>query len=447
MGLFARRFRILGTAAIVGSLLLSAAAAARAQTGQTAQIPLQFDFLNPGARSLALGSAFVAVADDATAAFTNPAGLTFGARTFEASVEVRYRRLETPFLSIGRLSGTPSGEGLDTVPVPVYGISVDSAMRPYFLSLVYPRGRWGVAAYRHELVLQSNAFLSQGPFFLAAGILDARLLGLASVREIGIVTYGASAAYRLSPHISIGEGFALYRFSLSSNFAAVNSDTFSGPVDPKTVGQNASATQNGSGTQVGFNVGALVTINRAVRVGAVFRQSASFRFSQLNSAPDAADVARSGTFHTPGVFGVGVRLQPTETWAVAADYDRVQYSHLTMDFITFQVDPAVSNRTRIADGNEFHVGTEYTFVGVAKSLSIRAGAWFDPDHAIQYQSDGSGSDSDTRFKAVFPGGSSVWHYCAGFGLPLSRSFEVNVGSDFTSQRRYISASLVARFGK
>jgi len=50
-------------------------AAAFAQSGQTAQIPLQFDFLNPGARSLGLGSAFTAVADDATAAFTNPAGL------------------------------------------------------------------------------------------------------------------------------------------------------------------------------------------------------------------------------------------------------------------------------------------------------------------------------------------------------------------------------------
>ena len=76
---------------------------AAAQSGQTAQIPLQFDFLNPGARSLALGSAFIAVADDATAAFTNPAGLTFLVKP-EVSAEIRYRRLETPYLSGGRLS-------------------------------------------------------------------------------------------------------------------------------------------------------------------------------------------------------------------------------------------------------------------------------------------------------------------------------------------------------
>ncbi len=36
---------------------------------------IEFNFLNPGARSLGFGGAFAAVADDATAAFANPAGL------------------------------------------------------------------------------------------------------------------------------------------------------------------------------------------------------------------------------------------------------------------------------------------------------------------------------------------------------------------------------------
>ena len=37
---------------------------------------IEFSFSNPGARSLGFGGAFVALADDATAAFANPAGLT-----------------------------------------------------------------------------------------------------------------------------------------------------------------------------------------------------------------------------------------------------------------------------------------------------------------------------------------------------------------------------------
>ena len=85
--------------------MLAVAHAASAQT--TSQIPLQFDFLTPGARSMATGGAFIGAADDATAAFTNPAGLAWLTKR-EVSVEGRFRRFETPFLSGGRISGSIS---------------------------------------------------------------------------------------------------------------------------------------------------------------------------------------------------------------------------------------------------------------------------------------------------------------------------------------------------
>ena len=78
------------------------------------QVPLQFDFLNPGARSLSLGSAFTGLADDATAAFTNPAGLLLLGRA-EVSLEGRYRQVSTPFLDRGRLTGALTNRGDDTV--------------------------------------------------------------------------------------------------------------------------------------------------------------------------------------------------------------------------------------------------------------------------------------------------------------------------------------------
>ena len=51
-----------------------------------------FNFSAPGARSLALGGAFVGLADDATAAYVNPAGLTLLSRP-QLSTEVRSTRL------------------------------------------------------------------------------------------------------------------------------------------------------------------------------------------------------------------------------------------------------------------------------------------------------------------------------------------------------------------
>ena len=129
----AEQARVRRTFALAVCLAL-AAGSARAQSGQTAQIPLQFDFLDPGARSLGMGSAFVAVADDATAAFTNPAGLTFLVKP-EVSAEVRYRSLETPFLFGGRLSGTVKNVGADTTAGATYATS-DGLGRAALLSVV-----------------------------------------------------------------------------------------------------------------------------------------------------------------------------------------------------------------------------------------------------------------------------------------------------------------------
>ena len=51
-------------AAVVAAALTAGARPALAQT--SVQIPLQLDFVNPGARSLAMGGAFAGLADDAT---------------------------------------------------------------------------------------------------------------------------------------------------------------------------------------------------------------------------------------------------------------------------------------------------------------------------------------------------------------------------------------------
>src|SRR5262252_4270274 len=92
--------------------LATAAAPAAAQT--SLQIPIQFDFLNPGAKSMALGGAFAGLADDATAALANPAGLIHIDRS-EVSIEGRFTGLTTSFLQGGRLSGAVQNQGLDTI--------------------------------------------------------------------------------------------------------------------------------------------------------------------------------------------------------------------------------------------------------------------------------------------------------------------------------------------
>src|SRR5919109_3020167 len=68
--------------------LLAAIPLAAQNTDIEALAGLQFNFGNPGARSLGMGGAFIGLADDASAAEANPAGLTVLRRP-EISIEAR----------------------------------------------------------------------------------------------------------------------------------------------------------------------------------------------------------------------------------------------------------------------------------------------------------------------------------------------------------------------
>ena len=95
-------------------LLVAGSVLAQTVTGISGPPTFQFSFSNPGARSMGFGGAFVALADDATAAFANPAGLVQITRP-EVSLEGRYWDYSTPFVERGRFEGEPTGIGIDVI--------------------------------------------------------------------------------------------------------------------------------------------------------------------------------------------------------------------------------------------------------------------------------------------------------------------------------------------
>ena len=101
---------------------------------------LQFNFGNPGARSLGMGGAFLGLADDASAAEANPAGLTI-LRKPEVSVEVRNYVEQQLF--------TTSGTYPDLVRTPFTHYSDRVVVT--FASAVFPiKNKFTVGAYYHE---------------------------------------------------------------------------------------------------------------------------------------------------------------------------------------------------------------------------------------------------------------------------------------------------------
>ena len=426
---------------------LAAMTATDVHAQSSLQFPLQFDFLNPGARSLALGSAFAGLADDATAAFTNPAGLTFLTR-LELSFEGRGRRIVTPFLQGGRLSGSPTNQGVDTLSGAVFGETRDTSGSLGFLSLVYPKGNWRLAGYTHELVNISGEFESQGVFqqTLFQGVpVTGRELPQRAFRDTRIRNYGASAAYLVNRNLSIGVGVSAYTFKLESDFRRFETNGFFGP--PDFAREAARATQNGDDVSLGGSVGVLWTINPKVRLGALYRSGPDFDFDVTQrDAPGTVEVrTEGGQFRVPNTFSAGLVVRPTDTLTITTEYTRVGYSSLVVDFVTAQA--TASGRPDqffIDDANEVHGGVEYVFANVRTTPAIRFGAWYDPEHSVQFTSV-TGDNFDERFDVALGQGKSLVHYTFGGGLSLSTRFEVNAAADIADRSRTFSASIVTRF--
>src|SRR3989441_4042080 len=142
----------------------------------------QFNFNNPGARALGMGGAFIGVADDATAAVTNPAGLVILQRP-ELSGEVKFTRFKN---NIKAFSNSPSDAPTATVHDKDFD---DSVTTPSFFSFVYPTERLIVAVFMRELVNFESNFKTNGVFAP-----DGRLLAAKSSLDVTALNVGTGVA-------------------------------------------------------------------------------------------------------------------------------------------------------------------------------------------------------------------------------------------------------------
>ncbi len=423
--------------AAVGVCGFSTAGAAQSSL----QVPIQFDFLNPSARSLGLGGAFVGLADDATAALVNPAGLIALTRR-EMSAEGRYRRFTQPFLSGGRLSGTATGQGQDVVAGPEFDRIGDSSVGPSFVSFVYPRGRSRLAVFGHELIRVDQAFSSRGPF-QSRGF-DTRDTALSATRTLTIDSFGASLAVEAG-RVWMGAGLHVHRFSMGFEFDRYLHQSFYGAPDPRQSLFHFS--QSGRGLGVGGVLGVVVPITIG-KIGVSYRRAPRFGFTSFSGGLVGSQERSTATFKTPDTIAVGFSAPLGSAFLVSTEYTRVFHSQLRSDYIDVLVNQGESrnraDRFTIDDAGEAHVGAEY-LLPVAGRPGIRAGLWFDPDHSVRYSPTEANDLLDERISATLSSGRDLWHYTFGAMLALTPRIDLSVGVDRSSRSTLLSTSVSVRF--
>jgi long-subunit fatty acid transport protein len=417
--------------AIAHALLVALAlapAAALAITNDEVNRGLQFNFSNPGARSLALGGAFTGLADDATAAYANPAGLTI-LRKPEFGLEARSTQFDTPFASGGEAVFNPfdaSGVGEDT--------SSDSVSQVSFASFVYPTERATFSFFYHKVGDFEGGVDSEAiEFVSASGNPIEQFLPAAGNLSYEVENFGAAVGFEVSDNFSIGATVAYSDFTLSSR-----TDRFAdGEI------QNTQR-QNGNDDDIVFSVGALWQISPQWNFGLAYRSGGEFEYTASNDAGSGTSLRTE--FAVPNVFSAGLAFRPTDAWLFSLDLNWVEYSRLTDDVDS--VFPGVVADLDVDDGTEIRFGAEYAFLEMATPMFVRGGVWFDPDHRLAYGGP-TPTDCATEFDAcvdsfLFPEGDDETHFSLGVGWAFS-TFVLDFAADFSDQVDTYSVSGVMRF--
>lgn len=444
---------------------------------------LTFNFRNPGARSLGMGGAFLGLADDATAAETNPAGLTI-LRQPEVSLELRNFRAETLLPATGDYPDVTDENFVS------YSRNVEVS----FASAVFPRDKWALAVYYHhplqvstelnmvyEFDVFNDAVLKDLPYFyvargnpigsggavsaaeceqlqnqdfglcsgfqvtpfLSAVEVDQETWGLAGAWEIGRLSLGAGVRYQTFEQAALT---LRYDQNLSPIEALIQASELDANGDPKTE------------DDLTFTAGFKVAFRENLSVGGVLKQGAEYPTGVFQSlANEGFDQAFATTFHVPDTAGLGVAWRPIPVLALLADGVWIRYSNLTDDFHSAYPEIQVLDKPyQIDDAAEYHVGAEYFFTSRIP-VAIRAGWWMEPAHGIEYVGPQTCTDtaiveddrvlcSANRIRSalLFNGGEDQSHFSVGVGLAWP-SFQIDAAYDTSDNFKVGSLTGVFRF--
>jgi long-chain fatty acid transport protein len=460
--------RQLSAVAAAISAALLASAPAHAITNVEANAGPQFNFVNPGARSLGMAGAFIGLADDSTAAYTNPAGLAQLSRK-EFAIEGRYTDFSTVSVERGRLVGAPTGYGLDTVEGLQTQQTDKSVANLSFLSFAFPLKHGTLAVYRHELANFQGSFESEGPFVqtLSQAVNPpgvTRVMNSTNDIDLKIVNYGFAGSWRVGSKLMLGGSLNWYHFDFdtvtgryefdANNDGTVTLDERYTVIDFRPEALRDVLTQSGSDGDFSFTLGALWQPNDAWSVGAVYRRGPDFDYKFVTQRVGLSVPTFEGKtdFVVPDVFGIGIGYRPSDAWRISLDLNRVTYSD-HVDNVVAQSFGGDIDYLNLNDATEVRLGAEYTNANAAHPYSIRFGAWHEPDHQMYFDGDitpytgvpiSNVDNEKNAHAAMFVRADDSWHFTGGYGVVFDK-FQVDAAIDLSNRADVFSLSTVFFF--
>lgn len=468
-----RRSRVV--LALAGALAVSASPAL-ALTDEEVYRTLRFVVDAPGARANGMGGAVIAVADDAGATWSNPAGLAFLDRP-QVMLDFRGTNYDDTAES------HPGEFALGSLKTPASGtvqVEDDALASPHYVGWAQPLGdRWTIAAGRHEwLHVERNSFASYKstafPTFenSAAGV-TREALSSEGTLDLMMDVYSVATAFAPTERIALGLTVSAARLDVVSSvenftYAILDTngngtpDTMLKPLDYRTA-------MDDSDVQFTFAAGVLWRPMDTLALGLTYRDGPSFdlveqvrqdgvRAAELRDYLVTKGVGDANgrflnTFTIPDSYGLGIAFGPYLQsrggggLTVAVDAVQVEYADMLDGFqagLNNQLfgSDSVGVRVALEDETVFHFGIGYTWtVGYNNSVHVRGGAYSDPDPSVLVSGRGAGVGAQV-------GRDDVWHGTLGAGFTLKRgfySFELDAAADISDLGEQYFGSALFKF--
>lgn len=428
---------------------------------------IPFSFGPPGARSLGMGGAFIALADDATAAEANPAGLTklsrpevsIHARQTDYSIEVVDLNAVTSLDALNRARRgsrlRPASTDGNAFAEDTRAIFDPSVSEVSFASWVKPYD-----GYTFSLSYQKAADFQGSNIFRAWDDEQLDFYQSRQVIDLSVENFSLSAAFKAGPKLAVGFSIR-YSYLVMDSFQDLRID-YLADIERDFVRSGASLeevqalgildqqitrqTLDDTDGVITFNAGVLINPEGKVSLGVVYKQGADFQVDAVGGTfgcrgpvgsfdtfcpPENQERILGDPLQVPDVLGVGLAWRVTNQFKIALDANAISYSDLTVP-INAGVDASPDTLRQfepIDDEVELHFGMEYiAFVGGGRPLTVRAGAYTDSDH------DGF-RDIDSEETV----------YTFGLGTVLMDKFQIDLAAQQADSKESAILSMVYRF--
>ncbi|MBN2438033.1 MAG: outer membrane protein transport protein [Deltaproteobacteria bacterium] len=354
-----------------------------AQALQRIEIPSSLNPVGSGARALGMGGAFIAVADDATAASWNPGGL-IQLETPEVSIVGAYcNRAENNFFGTN-----PEASGKQNV----------SDTRINYLSAAYPFTLFG-----HNMIVSANYqnlydFNREWGFPLmqeSERLKTGQDVGFK--QEGGLSAFGIAYCAQMTPTFSFGFTLnfwedGIYKNKWEQTTRQTGTGTFVG--NPFTFEALSHDEFSFSGFNV--NLGVLWNVSSSVTLGAVFktpfkadlRHESAFSyfldFPQYPSANSADSTAYVEEEHLdmPMSYGLGISCRFSDRFTASADIYRTEWDDFVLtDAKGNESSPITGtpvSESNISPTHQIRIGAEYLFINPGYVVPVRGGIFYDP---------------------------------------------------------------------